>query len=192
MSKKTKPPIQSKSKTEASFKVEKVSSITQSSDKVYWILLGFAILIFSYIRLRLSSMPFERDEGEYAYMGKLILDGLLPYKEAYNMKLPGTYFMYAILELFFGKSFNGVHIGLWLLNVVTVVFLFMSIRKLFNPLIALLTGTVYGFMSVSYFFLGFAAHATHFVALFVSLALFFSFFPNMLTIENGFSQGSQD
>ena len=101
MSKKIKTPIPSKSRHEPSNR--KVSSQSISSDKIYWILLGVAILIFSYIRLRLSNMPFERDEGEYAYMGNLLLEGLLPYRDAYNMKLPGTYFMYAVIELFFGK-----------------------------------------------------------------------------------------
>jgi len=34
--------------------------------------------------------------GEYAYAGQLILQGVPPYKEAYNMKLPGTYAAYAV------------------------------------------------------------------------------------------------
>jgi len=44
-----------------------------------------AVLI---IRVRLADIPLERDEGEYAYFGQLILEGIPPYSLAYNMKLP--------------------------------------------------------------------------------------------------------
>jgi hypothetical protein len=53
-----------------------------------------------YVRVRLASIPLERDEGEYAYAGQLILDGIPPYVLAYNMKFPGTYYAYAALMVF--------------------------------------------------------------------------------------------
>ena len=40
------------------------------------------------IRIRLLGIPLERDEGEYAYAGQLMLQGIPPYEFAYNMKLP--------------------------------------------------------------------------------------------------------
>lgn len=115
----------------------------------------------------------ERDEGEYAYMGKLILDGIPPYKESYNMKLPGVYFMYALLMGILGKSITGVHLGLLVVNIATVILLFFSLKKLFNASVGLVTAAVYGIMSISPNLLGFAAHATHFVSLFAALGLFF-------------------
>jgi hypothetical protein len=48
------------------------------------------MLLFAAIRWCLRDMPLERDEGEYAYAGPLILQGIPPYQIAYNMKLPGT------------------------------------------------------------------------------------------------------
>jgi hypothetical protein len=78
----------------------------------YLIALGAVIIFISFIRLRLINVPLERDEGEYAYFGKLILDGIAPYKEAYNMKLPGTYAMYALIMEFFGRNIYGIHLGL--------------------------------------------------------------------------------
>ena len=49
------------------------------------------LLLAGGIRYRLLDVPLERDEGEYAYAGRLILDGVPPYQGIYNMKLPGTY-----------------------------------------------------------------------------------------------------
>ena len=49
-----------------------------------------AIIVFGLIiatRLRLLGIPLERDEGEYAYGGQLILQGIPPYKFVYRPKL---------------------------------------------------------------------------------------------------------
>ena len=40
------------------------------------IALLLAILIFATIRWRLREIPLERDEGEYAYAGQLMLQGI--------------------------------------------------------------------------------------------------------------------
>lgn len=47
-----------------------------------------AIIFFATIRYRLRDMPLERDEGEYAYSGQLMLQGIPPYKLAYNRSCP--------------------------------------------------------------------------------------------------------
>ena len=40
----------------------------------------FAVLaLVAVARLRLLAFPLERDEGEYAYAGQLILQGIPPY-----------------------------------------------------------------------------------------------------------------
>jgi 4-amino-4-deoxy-L-arabinose transferase-like glycosyltransferase len=139
----------------------------------YLIALGAVIVFISFIRFGLINIPLERDEGEYAYFGKLILEGIAPYKEAYNMKLPGTYVMYALIMALFGKTIYGIHLGLLLINTATVVFFFVGFRKIFNASIGLFTASVYGMMSVSPALLGSAAHATQFVTLFVSVGIFF-------------------
>ena len=91
----------------------------------------------TFVRIRLIDFPLERDEGEYAYMGQLILQGIPPYKYAYNMKLPGTYGMYALFMKLFGESIRGIHFGFLLTNLSTIVVLFLFVKKLFNPFIAL-------------------------------------------------------
>ena len=49
-------------------------------------------------------MPLERDEGEYAYAGQLMLQLIPPYQLAYNMKLPGIYAAYAVVLKLFGQT----------------------------------------------------------------------------------------
>lgn len=135
--------------------------------------LWIIIAIVSIIRYRLINVPFERDEGEYAYIGSLFLHGVAPFKNAYSMKLPGTSFMYAILMFIFGRSNSGVHLGLLFVNATTMYLLYSAFKKIFNPFIGLFTATIYGFMALGLVFDGFAAHATHFICFYCSVAFLF-------------------
>jgi hypothetical protein len=139
----------------------------------YSIVLAAVLLLILSIRYRLLGVPFERDEGEYAYMGNLILQGGVPYLDAYNMKLPGIFAMYSLFIAFFGNSPTGIHTGLMLMSIGTIILLYVSFKKLFNPMTALVSATVYGLLSISMPFFGFAAHATHFINVFAMLGLFF-------------------
>ncbi|MBK9503591.1 MAG: hypothetical protein IPO06_30270 [Leptospiraceae bacterium] len=99
-------------KSEKYFRSMKFSFLTdtdffaskQLNDRIHWLLLSLVLIFVSVVRYRLFDFPLERDEGEYAYMGQLLLQGIPPYKLAYNMKLPGTYGMYALIMKLFGES----------------------------------------------------------------------------------------
>jgi hypothetical protein len=123
------------------------------------------MLVVALARLRLIGIPFERDEGEYAYMGQLMLQGVPPYLCAYTMKLPGTHAAYAAIMALFGQSVGGVHLGLLIANGATTVLVFLSARRLLTPLAALTAAAVFAISSTMPSVLGLAAHATHFVTL---------------------------
>ena len=71
---------------------------------ISWVGLILILLLSGLIRYHLIDAPLERDEGEYAYAGQLILQGVPPYSEVYNMKLPGIYGIYALLLTVFGQT----------------------------------------------------------------------------------------
>src|SRR5712675_149682 len=129
-----------------------------------WCLL--AVIVFGLvlvIRIRLLEIPLERDEGEYAYAGQLMLQGVPPYKLAYNMKLPGTYAAYALILAAFGQSAAAIHLGLAIVNAISIALMFMVARKLLDDAGAVTAAAVFALMSLSPSVLGLAAHATHFV-----------------------------
>ncbi len=123
------------------------------------------IVSFGAIRWRLLDMPLERDEGEYAYAGQLILQGIPPYQLAYNMKLPGTYVAYAAILAVFGQTARGIHFGLLVVNAVCIILLYVVTAHLFGTLAGAISGASYALLSTHQGVLGFAAHATHFVVL---------------------------
>jgi hypothetical protein len=131
----------------------------------WWILAVIVFGIVIAIRIRLLGIPLERDEGEYAYAGQLILQGIPPYKLAYNMKFPGTYAAYALIMSMFGQTITGIHLGLLLINAATVALIFFLGRQLLNSTLGLAAAISYFVLSVSPSVLGFAGHATHFVLL---------------------------
>ena len=135
-------------------------------DIIAWFLLAAAMIFAIYVRVRLREFPLERDEGEFAYAGQLMLQGVPPYKLAYNMKLPGTYIAYAALMAVFGQTTPGVHLGLLAVNLATIFLLYRLVREMFDPISAGLAGVFYATLSISPGVLGMAAHATHFVAFF--------------------------
>lgn len=135
----------------------------------FWALLLVWGLV-AWVRLRLATMPFERDEGEYAYMGWRLLQGVPPYREAANMKWPGTYAAYALLMALFGVSDAGVRVGLLLVNAATGAVLWRLARRWFDRATALSATLCFAVWSLSPAVLGLIGHATHFVSLFVLLA----------------------
>jgi len=140
------------------------SDIHDKTLRVAWWTL--AVIVFGVvlaIRIRLLGIPLERDEGEYAYAGQLILQGIPPYKLAYNMKFPGTYAAYAAIMSIFGQTIFAIHLGLLLVNAITIALIVLLGRRLMNSTAGIAAATTYAVLSVSPSVLGLAAHATNFV-----------------------------
>lgn len=127
--------------------------------------LAVAVLLVIVVRVRLLQIPLERDEGEYAYAGQLLLDGIPPYKLAYNMKLPGTYACYAAIMAVFGQTTSGIHFGFLLVILGTLALLFCVARRLLDTSHAIVACVCYALLSMSPGVLGLEAHATHLVVL---------------------------
>lgn len=141
-------------------------STTRAMRWCAWTVVVIAIAFSTFTRVRLAASPLERDEGEYAYAGQLILQGIPPYQMACNMKLPGTYLGYAGLMAIFGEDVVGIHLGMLAVNVASILLLFLFTRELFDPLSAAIAAAVFTVLAGSPSVLGMAGHATHFIVLF--------------------------
>src|SRR5437868_11591432 len=126
------------------------SHLWLDSDRRRWLsfaLIFVVLLLFAGIRWRLREMPLERDEGEYAYAGQLILQGIPPYQIAYNMKLPGTYLAYALILRIFGASVAGIHAGLLVVNACTTLMMFLLGWRLYGNLAGVAAAASYALLS---------------------------------------------
>jgi hypothetical protein len=143
--------------------------VKNDQDKIlriaWWVLAVGAFSLTTAVRIRLLGIPLERDEGEYAYAGQLLLQGIPPYKLAYSMKFPGTYVAYAITMFLFGQTVAAIHLGLLFVNSATSVLIFFIGKRLLNSTVGIAAAASYALLSLSPSVLGLAGHATHFVVL---------------------------
>ncbi len=126
-------------------------------------LLAIVLLLTAAVRIRLLDAPLERDEGEYAYAGQLILQGDPPYRDVYNMKMPGVYAAYALIEAAFGETPRAVHTGLLLVNALTLLLVFLLADRLAGQRAALSAAAAFAFLSLGRPVQGIFANAEHFV-----------------------------
>ncbi len=127
----------------------------------------FIILLFtSIVRVRLLPVPLERDEGEFAYFAQLILRGIPPFVHAYTMKLPGVSVLYALFMLVFGQSASAIHLGLLIVNALTIIMVYLLAKSLFDRVAGLSAAAVFAVLSLGPEVLGVFAHATNFVIFF--------------------------
>jgi 4-amino-4-deoxy-L-arabinose transferase-like glycosyltransferase len=100
---------------------------------ILWLLaLGLTTFIVVWLnlswRVDISSLP--PDSGFYAYIGKAILHGQIPYRDVWDDKPPLGYYLNALALLFFGQTAWGV----WWSSVAWItgcmVLLFLVIKKL--------------------------------------------------------------
>jgi hypothetical protein len=91
------------------------------SNRTVWVVLAIVVATAAFLRCQYLHVPLERDEGEYAYGGQLLLQGMPPFQLVYNMKLPGTQAVYALAMALFGQTIAGIRIGLLFVNAATIL-----------------------------------------------------------------------
>jgi hypothetical protein len=148
-----------------------VSSAVAPRERVYaryfcYFALILSLAFFAALRFHFRNMPLERDEGEYAYMGQLMLHGIAPYKLAYTMKLPGTCMAYAAMMAVFGQTAGGIRLGMIVVTTLCAILVFLLGKRLSGLLAGTVAGVTYPFLAIRPGVLGMDGHATHFVMLF--------------------------
>ena len=68
-----------------------------SKEKIGLLLLIIGVLFV--LRWNSFTAPFERDEGEYAYDARVLLDGGLPYRDSNSQKPPLIFYTYALANV---------------------------------------------------------------------------------------------
>jgi hypothetical protein len=132
------------------YSIQKTSNSKIDIFNIILVLIFIALIsITIIIRIRTLAVPFERDEGEYAYAGQLMLEGVPPYSQAYNMKMPGIYAAYAVILAVFGQTVSGIHFAVLIINTATILLLFFMAKKLFGPVAGVAAAVFFAISSIS-------------------------------------------
>jgi 4-amino-4-deoxy-L-arabinose transferase-like glycosyltransferase len=134
-----------------------------------------ALILFTIVAIRsnFAGIGFERDEGAYSYYGKLLLEGKTPYVDFYEQKFPGIFYFYGLMVSLFGFTVQGLHAGFMYLNMLTVILIYATARKLFSPFAGVIAAITYAFVSIAPNLSGFTIQSEHGVSFFISLGLLF-------------------
>jgi hypothetical protein len=95
--------------------------------------------LYGYAAVSLAGMlwwPFGRDQGIFAWVGDVIARGGAPYRDAWEIKGPATYYTYAFSQLLFGRELWGIRLLDLVFVVVTCLALFRFLRRYCHPLAA--------------------------------------------------------
>jgi hypothetical protein len=128
-------------------------------------LLCLVVVFVVFVRIRLLNFPLERDEGEFAYVAQLALDGVGPYQLAYVVKLPGTYLAYTVIMGLFGQTTAAIHLGFLLVNLANLAVFYRVARRFLEIPNAMIGCACFALLSLSPGVLGLQGHATNLVVL---------------------------
>ncbi|MDD5557304.1 MAG: glycosyltransferase family 39 protein [bacterium] len=78
----------------------------KSTRVAFWALAALSAVIL----LPTLLYPHGRDQGMFAYAGRLVLDGAVPFRDFWDTKPPGIYYLYALSEILFGGSMASIRI----------------------------------------------------------------------------------
>ncbi|MBI3940350.1 MAG: glycosyltransferase family 39 protein [Acidobacteria bacterium] len=139
------------------------------------LIFGIIAAIYLLLRVNLVGIPLDRDEGAFGYLGRVILDGGLPYRDVVDHKPPVIFYLYALALLFFPPGETGIHLFLHLFNFLTLLSLLFLAKAQFNSWTpALWCAFSYALFSASPGVQGFTASTEMLMLLPITLSLLFA------------------
>jgi hypothetical protein len=73
-------------------------------------LTGLCVAAIAFLLLQLVTFGHGRDQGIYAMVARAVLDGGMPYRDAWDFKPPGIFLIYALARALFGAAPWGVRV----------------------------------------------------------------------------------
>ncbi len=146
--------------------------------KLYDLIFLLLIFIFIFlIRLPYADEPaLNIDDSFYLYIAKDIIDGGVPYKTSFDHKGPVMFFLLVPVIFIFGNSIFAVRIFTTLYLILSLFFVYLIGKKIFNNKFALLPPLIYGlFFNIS-FYEGLSSNGEIFMMLPVIMAIYLSLF----------------
>jgi 4-amino-4-deoxy-L-arabinose transferase-like glycosyltransferase len=98
------------------------------------VIVAIVVLITAALRLPLLNIPFERDEGEYAYIAWRMDYGELPYRDWVDQKPPGIFLVYRLALALPLPAIAAVHFVALLWSAASACALFFLARRFLNAI----------------------------------------------------------
>lgn len=162
--------------------ISRNSAVTKHSGLCFWLPWIAITIVYILIRINLVDIPLDRDEGVFGYIGQVILDNGLPYRDAFDHKPPLVFYLNALALLIVPPTPKGIHLFLHAYNYLTLIALFYLARVYSQSLpTALWVTFIFAIFSSSPEIQGFTASTEMYLLLPTTLSLLFA----VLTVRKG-------
>ena len=101
------------------------------------------VLITAAVRVPLLGIPFERDEGEYAYIAWRLGHNELPYRDWVDQKPPAIFWIYRTALALPLDPIRAVHFAALIFSAASAVALFFLARRFVSSLWAFAAAAVF-------------------------------------------------
>jgi len=135
--------------------------------------LGLVGLVFFFLIIKLPGMAFKfSDENIYFYMGKSILEGIIPYKDFFFASPPLQIAIISLIMVFIGKNLVLLKLIPIIASIISTIFLYEIVKGELNEKAALFSSALYLF---SFVVLATTDHFTgiHLTTMFIIISLYF-------------------
>lgn len=150
------------------FNIEQLSA---SSKSIILILLS---LLAVTPRLFFIDVPFERDEGVYAYISDVIDRGGIPYRDAFDHKPPLIYYIYNVSFALFGHSIIAPRLMAVLFTAIACLYVFLIVYHItHNKIAGVLSMMFLGLSSASPVYSGFNTNTEIFTLPFLAAGSYY-------------------
>ncbi|HZT43518.1 MAG TPA: glycosyltransferase family 39 protein [Chthonomonadaceae bacterium] len=105
---------------------------------------GIGLAVVALLGLPALLYPFCVDQGMFAYIADVWLRGGLPYRDAWDIKPPGIFAIYALAQLFFGRGMVAAHIADLLATLIAAGGLYALARRQFSAPAAAFAPILFG------------------------------------------------
>ncbi len=102
-----------------------------------WLLLALLLVVVCLIASPVLTYPLGRDQGEFATIGRGIINGRVPYTELWNPKPPAVFYVYALAMRLLGQTAMALRAIDFLVVPICSACLFWIGRRLINRRIGL-------------------------------------------------------
>ena len=107
----------------------------------------FVLIVLNLIALCIGTTeffaPISGDTSIYAYYGRQINNGMVLYKDLWDFKSPGIYYLNAFLFKIFPDSLTTLRVSVVIANLLASILLYHISTCLFSPGIAIIGSTIY-------------------------------------------------
>lgn len=114
------------------------------------------LTLYLVLRWRLLDVPLDRDEGVFGWIGQSIRRGELPYRDVFDHKPPGAFYLYALALTVIPATAAGVHAFLAVWNFASLLVTASLADALAGRRAALFTALVFAVVSAAPSVQGFA------------------------------------